>query len=126
MSLSTVYISFPKNDPMHDLDVNMVFWSMFLNASLRAAVHLGQGHDANTLSVKKTSFLEQWVTENNHFKDVNRVDEMPMELEWKIFPGIVTLGLLEEIESFQKRYCVNLRTSQTALERRIPKQRRWK
>ena len=99
---------------------------MFLNASLRAAVDLGLDHDANSLYVKKASFLEQWVTENNHFKDVNRVDEMPMEPEWKIFPGIVTLGLLEEIESFREDTVLNLRTSQTALERRIPKQRRWK
>ena len=33
--------------------------------------------------------------ENNHFKNVNRIDGMPTELEWRIFPGITTLGLLE-------------------------------
>ena len=37
-----------------------------------------------------------WYLENRHFKDMNRIDGEPMEFEWKIFPGITTLGLLEE------------------------------
>ena len=32
------------------------------------------------------------------FKDMNRIDGMPMEFEWKIFPGITALGLLEKIQ----------------------------
>ena len=32
-------------------------------------------------------------------KDMNRIDGMPTEFEWKIFPGITTLGLLEKIQS---------------------------
>ena len=39
-------------------------------------------------------------SENNHFKDVNRIDGMPMEFEWTNFPGFSTLGILEEIETF--------------------------
>ena len=35
------------DDPMNDLDVNMAIWSVFLNATLRAAVHLGQDYDTN-------------------------------------------------------------------------------
>ena len=35
------------DDPMNDLDVNVAFWSIFLNATLRAAVHLGQDYEAN-------------------------------------------------------------------------------
>ena len=35
---------------------------------------------------------------NNHFKDVNRIDGMPTEFEWKIFPGITALGLFEKIQ----------------------------
>ena len=41
----------------------------------------------------------EWYSENNHFKDMNRVDGRPTEFEWTIFPGITTLGLLEKIQS---------------------------
>ena len=44
----------------------------------------------------------KWYSENNHFKDMNRIDGMPMEFEWKIFPGITTLGLLEKIQSLMR------------------------
>ena len=33
-----------------------------------------------------------------HLKDLNRIDGEPMELEWKIFQGFTTLGILEEIQ----------------------------
>ena len=35
----------------------------------------------------------KWYSENNHFKDMNRIDGMPTELEGNIFPGITTLDL---------------------------------
>ena len=38
-------------------------------------------------------------SENNHFMDMNRIDGMPTEFEWKIFPRIQKLGLLEKIKS---------------------------
>ena len=34
------------DDPMDDLDVNVAIWGIILNATLRAAVHLGQDHEA--------------------------------------------------------------------------------
>ena len=37
---------------MDDLDVNMAIWGTFLNATLRAAVHLGQEYEANLGHVK--------------------------------------------------------------------------
>ena len=40
----------------------------------------------------------KWYSENNHFKDMNRIDGMPTEFEWKIFTGITALGLLEKIQ----------------------------
>ena len=40
------------DDPMNDLDETMAIWSIFLNTTLRAAVHLGQDHDANLHHVK--------------------------------------------------------------------------
>ena len=149
------------------------FWGKFLNATLRAAVHLGQDYEANLRYVKNhlwnsvglffhetgkliseqeeitrvstfgfkdatwisTSSLcektfqitnakltssptlcsvrEKWemillrpgrenfqsYSENHHFKNMNRIDGMPTEFEWKLFPGITTLGLLEKIQS---------------------------
>ena len=43
---------------------------------------------------------------NNHFKDMNGIDGMPTEFEWKIFPGITTLGLLEKIQNVvEDRQC---------------------
>ena len=35
------------DDPMDDLDLNMSIWGIFLNTTLQAAVHLGQGYEAN-------------------------------------------------------------------------------
>ena len=40
------------DDPMNDLDVNMAIWGIFLNATLRAAVHLGQEYEANLRYVR--------------------------------------------------------------------------
>ena len=37
---------------MDDLDVNMADWGIFLNATLRAAVHLGHDYEANLRYVK--------------------------------------------------------------------------
>ena len=41
----------------------------------------------------------KWYSENKHFKDMNRIDGMPTEFEWKIFPRTTTLDLLEKIQS---------------------------
>ena len=38
--------------PVDDLDVNMAIWGIFLNATLRAAVHLGQDYEADSRYVK--------------------------------------------------------------------------
>ena len=32
----------------------------------------------------------RWYSENNHLKELNRIDVMPTEFEWKIFPGRTT------------------------------------
>ena len=42
-------------DPMKDLDVNLAFCGVFMNTTLRAAVHLGKDYDANSRFVKKLS-----------------------------------------------------------------------
>ena len=55
----------------------------------------------------------KWYSENNHFKDMNRIDGMQAEFEWKIFPGIMTWRLLEKSQSRMRDLQCNLRTSQT-------------
>ena len=163
------------DDPMDDLDVNMAIWGIFLNATLRAAVHFGQDYEANlryeknnlwnsvgllfhetgkliseqkstgasTVGSKDATWMStslfcekacqitnakayvfsdsvfcvgkmgddpiatwkskiKWYSENNHFKDIDRIDRMPTEFEWKNFPGITTLGLLEKIQSLMR------------------------
>ena len=40
----------------------------------------------------------QWYSDNNYFKDLNRMDGQPLELEWKIFAGFTTLGILNQIQ----------------------------
>ena len=40
------------DDTMDDLYVNMAIWGIFLNATLRVAVHLGQDYEANLRYVK--------------------------------------------------------------------------
>ena len=37
-------------------------------------------------------------SETRYLKDLDRIDGEPMELEWKIFPGLTTLGILDEIQ----------------------------
>ena len=44
----------------------------------------------------------KWYSKNNHFKDMNRIDGMPTEFEWNMFPGTTTLGLLEKIQSLMR------------------------
>ena len=90
------------DDTVDDLDVNMAIWGMILNATLRAAVHLEQDYEANLRYVKTWKSKIKWYSENNHVKEMNRINGMPTESERKIFPGITTLGLLEKIQSLVK------------------------
>ena len=43
--------------------------------------------------------LRLGILKNNQFKEMNRIDGMPTEFDWKIFLGITALGLLEKIRS---------------------------
>ena len=45
----------PADDPMKDLNVNMAIWRIFMNATLRAAIHLGNDHDVNVRTVQNSS-----------------------------------------------------------------------
>ena len=46
----------PAGDPMDDLDVNVAIWGIFMNATLKAATHLGNDHDVNLRNVKNYSW----------------------------------------------------------------------
>ena len=45
-------------------------------------------------------------SENNHFKELNRIDGMQTEFEWTIFPRFTTLDILEETQNFDGRLTV--------------------
>ena len=51
----------PASDPVKDVDVNMAFWWMFMNATLRTAIHLVIDHVVNLRNVQKF-FLENYKT----------------------------------------------------------------
>ena len=40
----------------------------------------------------------QWYSDNNYFSELNRIDGQLVEFEWKIFPGLTTVGILNEIQ----------------------------
>ena len=40
----------------------------------------------------------EWYLETRYLKDLNRIDGEPMELEWNIFPGFTTMGIIGEIQ----------------------------
>ena len=56
------------DDPMDDLDVNMAIWGIFLNTTLRAAVHLGKDHDTN-LRFEKNHL---WKTTGQLFRETGQ------------------------------------------------------
>ena len=56
------------------------------------------GGDPNAAWMNKI----KWYLENNHFKELNRIDGIQTEFEWKIPPGFTTIGILEEIQKFMK------------------------
>ena len=45
---------------------------------------------------------KKWYSETTTSRIMNRSDGMPTEIEWKIFPGITTSGLVEKIESVMR------------------------
>ena len=57
-------------DPKKDLDVNLAIWKMFLNTTLRAAVHLGKDYEGNLRYVK--NYL--WKTAGQLFRETEKLD----------------------------------------------------
>ena len=71
------------DDPVDDLDVNMTIWGIFLNATLRAAVHLGQDYEANLRYVKNNL----WNSVGLLFRETGKLIS-----EQKEITGVSTLG----------------------------------
>ena len=40
----------------------------------------------------------QWYSDNNYFSELNRIDGLSMEFEWKIFPRFTTVGIRNKIQ----------------------------
>ena len=59
----------PAGDPMEDLDVNVAIWCIFMNATLRAAIHLGKDHDVNVRNVKNYF----WISVGEFFVDMEKL-----------------------------------------------------
>ena len=60
------------DDTREDLDVNMAMWGIFLSATLRAAVHLGQDCEANLRFVKN----HHWCKHNSFYRFYAEVDKL--------------------------------------------------
>ena len=56
-------------DPLEDLKMNFTIWGMFMNTTLRAAVHLGKDYDMNLRSVK--NYL--WKTTGQLFRETEKL-----------------------------------------------------
>ena len=59
----------PPGDPTEDLNVFVAIWGMFMNTTLRAAVHLGKDHDTNLRFVK--NFL--WKATGQLFRETEKL-----------------------------------------------------
>ena len=49
--------------------------------------------------VKARESRIKWFLETRYLKDLDRIDEEPMEFEWTNFPGFTTLGILDEVQN---------------------------
>ena len=64
------------DDPMDDLDVTMAIEGMFLNTSLRAAVRLGQDHEANLRYVQNHFWVSVGLLLNENEKLIGEQKEI--------------------------------------------------
>ena len=63
---------------MKDLDVNLANWGMFMNTTLRAAVHLGKDYDANLRYVKN----HLWKTAGQLFREHSKACQWSDRNHW--------------------------------------------
>ena len=79
----------PADDPMKDLGVNMAIWRIFMNATLRAAIHLGNDHYVNLRNVQNSSWriagqlfgdIEKLISGQTETSGINLIDSQ--DLRW--------------------------------------------
>ena len=58
-------------DPTEVLNVNLAIWRMFMNTTLRAAVHLGKDYDMNLRFIKNCL----WKTTGQLFRGTEKADQ---------------------------------------------------
>ena len=68
-STEAVYDGRPSDDRMEDLNVNVAKWGIFMNATLEAAIHIGNDHDANLRNVENSS----WRSAGQLFRETERL-----------------------------------------------------
>ena len=59
----------PAGDPVEDLDVIVAIWGVFMNATLKAVIHLGNDHDVNLRNGQNSS----WRTTGQLFGDLEKL-----------------------------------------------------
>ena len=72
--------------PMEDLDVNAAVWGIFLNATLQAAVHVGQNYEENLRFAKN----HLWSTAEQLFNETGKLIRDPTEIT-----GVTTIDFKE-------------------------------
>ena len=66
-------------DPMEDLNVTLAIWWIFMNTTLRAAVHLGEDYDMNLRFVKN----HLWKTTGTAFQWNRKADQSSDRNHWQ-------------------------------------------
>ena len=59
----------PPGDPMEDLNAMLAVWGMFMNTTIRAAVHLGKDYDTNLRCVNN----HPWESLGQLFCEIKRL-----------------------------------------------------
>ena len=54
-------LGLPQGDDMPDIDINSMVWGIFMSATVKAAVHLGQDYQENLRTTKKTDFEKELI-----------------------------------------------------------------
>ena len=65
-------------DPTKKLDVNLAIWWMFMNTTVRAAVHLGKDNDANLRYAKN----HIWKTAGKLFSETEKAGQWSARNHW--------------------------------------------
>ena len=97
------------DDPLSDFDVNMAIWGIFLNATLRAAVHLGQDYEVNLRYVKNNLWNSVGQLSNETGKLISDQTEIT---------GVKDCWFQRNLRGFRQACCARARAKIQAIVRR--------